>query len=92
MISAPILGPYSLTILENLISLVLHTFIYLESFLTNTTSDWLNRKKCYIQIYKSCRKRQRTLLRMVGEYGPCSISSTYPKIRSIILSSYNMMT
>ena len=38
-----------------------------------------NQKLCYIQSYKSLRKRQRMFLRIVGEYGPwfllvCSIS------------------
>ena len=36
-------GPYWPTILENIPSLVLHTFLYLEAFECNTTSDWLNR-------------------------------------------------
>ena len=29
-----------------------------------------NQKLCYIQSYKSWRKRQRMFLRIVGEYGP----------------------
>ena len=37
------LGPYSPTILENILGLVLQIFLYLEAFECNTTSDWLNR-------------------------------------------------
>ena len=36
-------GPYSPTILQNILSLVLKIFLYLEAFECNTTSDWLNR-------------------------------------------------
>ena len=37
------LGPYSPTILENGLNLILQYFPYLETFECNTTSDWLNR-------------------------------------------------
>ena len=48
-------------------------FLYLEAAECNTTSDWLNPQKvCHIPIFKSWRKRQRMLLRMVCEYGPGS--------------------
>ena len=36
-------GPYSPTILENILSLILQNFLYLEASECNTTSDWLNR-------------------------------------------------
>ena len=35
-----------------------------------------NQKLCYIQIYKSWRKRQRTFLEMFGEYEPWSLVLT----------------
>ena len=38
------LGPYSLTILRNVLSLVLQIFLYSEAFEYNKTSDWLNRR------------------------------------------------
>ena len=34
--------PFSPIILQNVLSLVLHIFLYLEAFEYNTTSDWLN--------------------------------------------------
>ena len=37
-----ILGPYSPTILKNILSLVLQIFLCTEAFERNTTSDWLN--------------------------------------------------
>ena len=36
-------GPYSPTILQNILSLGLQIFPYLAAFECNTTSDWLNR-------------------------------------------------
>ena len=63
-------GLYSTTILENILSLVLQIFPYLEAFECNTPYGLANQKLCYIQIYKSWRKRQRTFLRVVGIYGP----------------------
>ena len=35
-------GSYSPTILQNILCLSLHIFVYLEAFECNTTSDWLN--------------------------------------------------
>ena len=35
-------GPYSPTILKNVLSLVLQIFLYLAAFKCNKTSDWLN--------------------------------------------------
>ena len=35
-------GPYSPTILQNVLSLVLQIFLYLTAFEYNTTSDWLH--------------------------------------------------
>ena len=35
-------GPYSPTILENILGLVLEIFLNLEAFECYTTSDWLN--------------------------------------------------
>ena len=35
-------GPYSPTILKNILCLVLQIFLYLAAFECNTTSDWLN--------------------------------------------------
>ena len=35
--------PYSPTIFKNVLSLILQTFLYLDAFECNTTSDWLNR-------------------------------------------------
>ena len=37
------LGPYSPTILKNILNLFLQIFVYFEAFKWNTTSDWLNR-------------------------------------------------
>ena len=37
-----VLGPYSPTILKNVLSLVLQIFLFLHAFECNTTSDWLN--------------------------------------------------
>ena len=37
------LGPYSPTILEKVLRLILQIFLYLDAFECNTTSDWLNR-------------------------------------------------
>ena len=34
--------PYSPTFLENVLCLILHTFLYLATFECNATSDWLN--------------------------------------------------
>ena len=45
------LGPYSLTILKNVLSLVLQIFLHLEAFERNTASDWLNRT---INPIRSC--------------------------------------
>ena len=36
------LGPYSPTILKNILCLILQIFLVLEAFECNTTSDWLN--------------------------------------------------
>ena len=44
-------SPYSLTILENIPSLVLRIFLYLEAFECNTTSDWLNHM---VEPIRSC--------------------------------------
>ena len=57
-------GPYSLTILWKVLCLILQIFLSSEAFECNTTSDWLNRTLCYIQICISFRKKQR----MAGEY------------------------
>ena len=48
----------SVVLLNQLVSI-------LETYKSNTTSDWLNRTK-------SRRKRQGMFLRIVGEYGPGS--------------------
>ena len=37
------LGPYSPTILQNILGRVLKVFLYLATFIGNTSSDWLNR-------------------------------------------------
>ena len=59
-------GPYSPTILKNVLRHVLQIFLYLEAFETNTTSVWLNHtvnyglanhKMCYFQIYKILREK-----------------------------------
>ena len=39
------------------LGLVLQVFLYLAAFECNRTSDRLNQKLCYMQIYKSWRKR-----------------------------------
>ena len=44
-------GPYSQTILHNVLSLVLQLFQYLEAFECDTTSDWLNHT---VSPSKSC--------------------------------------
>ena len=44
------LDPYSPTILENVLSLVLQILLYLEAFECNTTSEWPN------QPFRSCVK------------------------------------
>ena len=49
-------GPYSPTILKNVLSPVPQIFRYLETFECNTTSDWLNQE-------------DKEFFRMVGEYG-----------------------
>ena len=36
------LAPYSPTLLQNVLSLVLQIFLFLAAFECNTTSDWLN--------------------------------------------------
>ena len=36
------LGPYSPTILKNVLGLVLQIILYSEAFECNTASDWLN--------------------------------------------------
>ena len=36
------MGPYSPTILKNVLCLDLQNFLYLEKFECNITSDWLN--------------------------------------------------
>ena len=45
------MDPYSPTILQNVLSLVLQIFLYLETFECNTTSDWLNHM---VQPIRSC--------------------------------------
>ena len=40
--TVPALGLYSLTFLQNILSLVLQISLHLEAFECNTTSDWLN--------------------------------------------------
>ena len=35
-------GLYSPTVVENVLSICLRVFLYLEDFKSNTTSDWLN--------------------------------------------------
>ena len=64
-------SPYIPTFLQNVPSLVLQIFLYLEAFECNTNSNWLNRTKpyglanqnlCYIQIYKSWRKKAKKVL------------------------------
>ena len=37
------LVPYSQNILNTLLSLVINSFLYIDTFESNTTSDWLNR-------------------------------------------------
>ena len=69
-------GQYSPTILKNILRLILQIILYLEAFVCNTTSNWLNRmvspiRSCVtFKFTESCRKRQRMFLRMVGEYRP----------------------
>ena len=60
--------------LRNVWCLVLHLFLSLEAFESNTSSDWLNHTVWPIgscvtfKSTKSWRKRPRMFLRMVGEY------------------------
>ena len=63
-------GPYSPTILENI--LVLQNFLYLAEFECNTTSDWLIRSCVTFKFANLGEKGQITFLRMFGEYGPSS--------------------
>ena len=57
-----------------------HSFLYLEIFKCNTTSDWLNHtvqpiKSCVTFKFTNHDERQRMFLGMVGECGPsCSKS------------------
>ena len=61
-------GPYSPTILENVLCLILKNFQYLAAFECNTTSDWLNYtvqpiSNCVtFKLANSWRKRQRMFL------------------------------
>ena len=61
-------GPYSPTILKNVLCLVLQIFQYLAAFECNRTSDWLNhtvlanQKFCYIQKNKFWRKKTKNVI------------------------------
>ena len=48
---------------ENILSLVLRIFLYLEALECNITSDRLNRMFCYIQIYKILEKKTKNILK-----------------------------
>ena len=60
---------------RTLLCLVVQTFLYLATFEYNTTSDSFNHsvqpiRSCFtFKFIKSCGKRQRMVLRMVGENG-----------------------
>ena len=64
------LGPYSPTILKNILCLVLQMFLYLAAFECNTTSDWPIRSQVAFKLTKSRINRQRIFLKMVGECEP----------------------
>ena len=78
------MGPtLTFIILDNVVCLFLQTFLSLVTFECNTTSDWLNhtvnpiRSRVTFKSTKSCRKRQRMFLGMVGEYRPGSVESKH---------------
>ena len=62
-----------------------------HNFLLAKPYGLANQKLCYIPICNSWRKRQRILLRMVGEYGPWSYTSyVFYKIMTNTFAQYSI--